>query len=192
MSGTTEFIPPRRWRATTAALLFALVLATDQATKVIVRAAVRAGFVARDLIPGVVELRFAANTGAAFSLGEGFGWAFVLLAVAVTCFCAWYLRRAPLISKLEVVGLALVAAGAVGNAVDRAVFGYVTDFIATQFIDFPIFNIADIGITCGAAIAFIGFVFSPANKVDATAELDRRDAEARERRAARRGRREGR
>ena len=136
-------------------------------------------------IPGVLRLQFVANTGAAFSMGEGMGWVFVALAAAVVAGMAAYLLRAPLCSKVEVAGLAMVAGGAVGNAIDRVVFGYVVDFLATEFIDFPVFNVADIGITCGVVIAFAGFMFlSPANKVDATAELDRRDAKSRARRGA--------
>ena len=181
-----EWIPSRAWRATVAAALFTAFLVLDQVTKVFVRTLVGHGFVAADFIPGILEFRFAANTGAAFSLGEGFGFIFVLLAIAVVIFTIVYLYRAPLVSKLEVIGLGMVAGGAVGNAIDRALFGFVTDFICTQFIDFPIFNVADIGITCGAIIAFLGFVISPANKVDATAELNRRDAEARARRTAKR------
>lgn len=181
-----EWIPSRAWRAAVAAALFTAFLVLDQVTKVFVRTLVRHGFVAADFIPGILEFRFAANTGAAFSLGEGFGFIFVLLAIAVVIFTIVYLYRAPLVSQLEVIGLGMVAGGAVGNAIDRALFGFVTDFICTQFIDFPIFNVADIGITCGAIIAFLGFVISPANKVDATAELNRRDAEARARRTAKR------
>lgn len=160
------FMPSRRWRAVVACLLFALFLVVDQVTKVAVRAAVRSGFIATDVIPGIIEFRFAVNIGAAFSLGEGFGLVFVLLALAVVVFTLVYLSRAPLVSKLEVIGLGMLAGGAVGNAIDRLVFGYVTDFIATQFISFPIFNVADIGITCGAVIAFIGFMISPANKAE--------------------------
>lgn len=185
----SEFVPTRAWRAVAALALFFAFLLADQVTKVFVRGLVAHGFVAAEFIPGVIEIRFAANTGAAFSLGEGFGFVFVLLAVAVVIFTVAYLARAPLISKLEAIGLGMVAGGAVGNAIDRALFGFVTDFLCTQFIDFPIFNVADIGITCGAAIAFIGFLLSPANRVDATEELARRDARARERRAARRERR---
>ena len=187
-----EWIPSRAWRAAVAAALFTAFLVLDQVTKVFVRTLVSHGFVAADFIPGILEFRFAANTGAAFSLGEGFGFIFVLLAIAVVIFTIVYLYRAPLVSKLEVIGLGMVAGGAVGNAIDRALFGFVTDFICTQFIDmfdlrvWPIFNVADIGITCGAIIAFLGFVISPANKVDATAELNRRDAEARARRTAKR------
>ena len=61
-------------------------------------------------------------------------------------------------SLLEMVGLALVFAGGVGNLVDRIVNGYVIDFITPLFIDFPTFNIADIGITCGIVCVIVAFI----------------------------------
>ena len=83
--------------------------------------------------------------------------------------------------------MGMVVGGAIGNAVDRVVYGFVVDFIATEFIDFPVFNIADIGITCGVIIAFAGYLFfSPAaREVDATAELDARDRAAQKRKSER-------
>lgn len=161
---TKPFVPERAWRAAVAGILFAAFLIVDQVTKVMMRDAVSAGFTSADFIPGILELRFAMNTGAAFSLGEGFGFVFVILALAVVVFTVVYLWRAPLVSRLEVVGLGMLAGGAVGNAIDRMLFGFVTDFFATTFISFPVFNVADIGITCGAVIAFVGFLLSPANR----------------------------
>ena len=182
------FAPPRSWRIAVAGAVFLAVVVLDQLSKLIVRALVSAhgGAWGAALIPGLVRFQFVANIGAAFSLGEGMGGLFVVLALAVTAFALYYLLRAPLMSRVEVVGLALVAGGAIGNAIDRALFGFVTDFIATEFIDFPVFNVADIGITVGVVVAFFAYLLlSPANKVDATAELNRRDAEDRARRAER-------
>lgn len=165
-----KLFPSLPWRLGVAGGMGLAFLVIDQVTKMLVRRAVAAGSFGVEVIPGVLGLEFVANRGAAFGMGEGMGWAFVLLAVAVTALFAAYLVRAPKVSRLEVIGMGMVAGGAVGNAIDRVVFGYVTDFFATRFIDFPVFNVADIGITCGVAIAFIGFVFfSPA-------ALEREDA----------------
>lgn len=137
-------------------------------------------------IPGVLSLCYTQNTGAAFSLGEGQGLLFVVFAAVVIVACIVYLVKTPKISILEATGMGMLMGGAVGNAFDRLVFGYVIDFLKTEFISFPIFNVADIGVTCGVALAFIGYLFlSPASReVDATEELNRRDAEARAKRAA--------
>ncbi len=189
---SNEMTPSRTWRFGVAAAVSAAFFALDQLTKMFVRANLPLNTSAGEIIPGVLRLLHVQNVGAAFSLGEGMGSAFVLLAVAVVAATVWYLWKTPMLSRVETVGLAMVAGGAVGNALDRLLFGYVTDFFACEFIDFPVFNVADIGITVGVVVAFIGFMFlSPANKVDATVELNRRDAERRARRDARKGGRKG-
>ncbi|MDO4437064.1 MAG: signal peptidase II [Coriobacteriaceae bacterium] len=142
-----------------------LVLTLDVLTKFIVKGTLAVTGQSVPVLPGVLSFRYVENVGAAFSMGEGFGTLFALLACAVTIGIAVYLRKAPEVSKLEVLGLGLMAGGAIGNAIDRVALGFVVDFIATDFIDFPVFNVADIGITVGVALAFIGFMFlSPAAK----------------------------
>lgn len=165
----TPCVPSTFRRAVAAAAMFVLFLVVDQITKAVVRSSLITGVVIPG-IPGIFEFRFAANTGAAFSLGEGYGFVFIALAVAVVVFTVVYLVRAPRVSWLEVIGLGMLAGGAAGNAIDRLLLGFVTDFIATIFIDFPVFNVADIGITCGAVIAFIGFAFSPVHAVPEDAD----------------------
>ena len=170
---------------------FPLSLVLDQITKAVVRNALALGVPGPELIPGVIRLLYVQNVGSQrFLLVRA--WAeLVLLALAVIAATVWYLWKTPLLSHLEVVGLAMVVGGAVGNAIDRLTCGYVVDFFATEFIDLPVFNVADIGITAGVVLAFIGFTFfSPANKVDATEELNRRDAQARAKREAKRAARQ--
>ena len=57
------------------------------------------------------------------------------------------------------ISMVLLLSGAVGNLIDRAVRGFVVDFFYFSLIDFPIFNVADIYVTCGAALFFIVFIF---------------------------------
>lgn len=171
--GAKTFAPSRAWRVAVALGLAVVFLALDQVTKVIARHAFMTGALPVTVIPGILEFDFVANTGVSFGLASGFGYAFVALAVVVVCAVAVYLWRAPALSRLEVIGLGMLAGGAIGNAYDRAVFGFVTDFIATVFIDFPVFNVADIGITVGVALALIGFMFlSPASKASEKASQD--------------------
>ncbi len=179
--------PPLRWRLSVAGGVALVVLLVDQLTKLAVRAVGDALHVT--VIPGVIDFMFVCNIGAAFSMGEGHGIAFAVLALAVII--AVYLVRAPQLAHLEVVGMAMVAGGAIGNAIDRLAFGFVTDFIATTFIDFPVFNVADIGITVGVVLALFGYMFlSPAaREVDATAELNARDEARAKRKAKQRGER---
>lgn len=169
-------LPSLGWRLAVWGVLGATVLGIDQVAKAAVRAAVASGWFSTTVIPGVLDFTFVRNFGAAFGIGQGMGFVSVIIAVLVVGFSAAYLARAPYLAKLEVVGLGLVLGGAVGNAVDRIVHGYVTDFIAATFIDFPVFNVADIGIVVGVILAFVGFAFfSPATKMERE-EAERRRA----------------
>lgn len=171
-SKSEGYAPSRRWRLLAAGLAALLFVVLDRVTKLLVQAHLSPRPFSGDsfeapFIPGVVRLYYVENRGAAFSLGEGSGWLFVLVALLVTVAAVVYLRRAPLVSRVEVIGLGMVVGGGIGNAIDRMCFGYVVDFLATEFIDFPVFNVADIGITCGVVIAFLGFMFlSPANALE--------------------------
>lgn len=95
------------------------------------------------------------NRGAAFSMLSG---RLGLLSIISILFCIgvvvyWFVKKPK--DKLLCASLAMMAAGALGNAVDRVMYGYVVDFIKTEFMDFPVFNIADIAITLGAALIVI-------------------------------------
>lgn len=108
-------------------------------------------------ILGLVRFHLVHNTGAAWGM---FGDSTLLLGVMSLLVCAalvaYLFVLSPRASKLEIVGVALVVAGGLGNALDRFLLGYVVDFIEPVFIDFPVFNIADIGVTCGFVLFIIG------------------------------------
>ncbi len=106
------------------------------------------------------------NTGAAFSFLAGAGgwqrWFFVVLASVISAVIAGWLWR--IRSEGPVVlmaGLAFVLGGAIGNLIDRARLGYVTDFIQVWFGNwaFPSFNVADSAISVGAALLIIDALF---------------------------------
>ncbi len=111
------------------------------------------------------HFRLVHNTGMAWGM---FGDSTFFLAIFSCVVCAlvlvvwlmWsrWLGRNP--SILETLGLALLFAGGVGNAIDRFTQGYVVDFIEFTFIDFPVFNIADIGVTCGFVLVFVGYLLA--------------------------------
>lgn len=111
------------------------------------------------IIPGLFDFVYVKNTGAAFSiLSENTG----ILSIVSIIFCVgvliyWYKKRPA--STLLKASLCLLFAGALGNAIDRIFRGFVVDFISTAFMDFPVFNIADIAITFGAALLVIYFIF---------------------------------
>lgn len=130
-----------------------LLVLADQGAKILATDALKgnAPFV---LIPGVLQLQYLENRGAAFGMfqnNQGFFAVFACVALAVLCF--YYLRipreasgRGRSYLPLRLCFL-FVAAGAAGNLIDRVALGYVRDFIYFVLIDFPIFNVADIYVT---------------------------------------------
>jgi len=114
----------------------------------------------RPLIQGFLHLTYLENTGAAFGLMAGFGGAQFVLSVVKVIFmllAVVYFTKLPYESRFAFVRIPLVMiiAGGIGNLIDRVRLGFVVDMLAFRFIDFPVFNIADIYVTVGAFL----FVF---------------------------------
>lgn len=125
------------------------------------------------LLPSLNLLR-AENTGAAFSFLSGASgwqrWFFIALAVTVSVFLLAWLRRLSAGQQLQAVALAMILGGALGNLYDRALYGYVVDFIDVYYQDwhFPIFNIADSAITVGAVLLILDALLHSGSKPDTT------------------------
>lgn len=149
-------LPTRRWVLVAFVVLVVAIVALDQATKAAARAWLSAGD-GVTLVPGVVELTLVRNVGAAFGVLGGHIGAFVACAAVVVAVCIAWLALARGHTRFETVALGMVCAGAIGNVIDRLALGYVTDMIRPLFIDFPVFNVADIAITCGFVL-FLGAV----------------------------------
>lgn len=130
----------------------ALVL--DQLTKFLAKTALTPG-VAQPFIPAVMDLYLVNNRGAAFSLGEGLGLVYVLFALVVLVGTGIYVYKNASTSGAIALVLGAFAGGGAGNALDRILHGSVTDFLATTFIDFPIFNVADMCITVSCAVLLV-------------------------------------
>lgn len=130
-------------------LIFAFVwVALDQGVKFLVRAAIPL-HTTQTFIPGLFDLTYVRNTGAAFSILRSQTWLLTVLSgIAVVVLLVLLLRRS-LPSKLGMLSLSLLLAGAAGNFIDRLAFGYVTDMFQTTFMNFPVFNVADIGVVLG-------------------------------------------
>ena len=112
------------------------------------------------LLPGFLQLTYVQNTGAAFSMLEGQQWLFVLIFVALTAGIIWtYSKKVFPFSKFEWFCIAAVYGGGLGNMIDRVRLGYVVDMIETQFISFPVFNVADCFITCGCILLMLSLIF---------------------------------
>ena len=107
-------------------------------------------------IPGLLQLTYVRNTGAAFSSFEGQQWLFALVFAVFTGGILYeYFKKPMPFTKLERWCIAAIYAGGLGNMIDRVRLGYVVDMIETTFIEFPVFNVADCFITCGCILLMI-------------------------------------
>lgn len=104
----------------------------------------------KEFLFGLFQLRYAENTGAAFSSFSDNKFMLLILSGGLLLAVLFVLLTKKLDSKFVNVSLVLVCAGGLGNLIDRALNGYVVDFIEPLFIKFAVFNFADICITVGA------------------------------------------
>ena len=106
------------------------------------------------LWPGVVQLRYAENTGAAFSLFAGGGWLLIAVTAVLLVLLAGYLTvRRP--RGCMAWGMGLILAGGASNFYDRVAFGYVVDFVEPAFVRFAVFNLADVWVCAGVLLVAI-------------------------------------
>lgn len=125
-------------------------------------------------IPGIIDFTVMHNTGGAWGM-LGDATPFLAIISAVVCIAGFvYIAANPKASILATVGISLVVAGGFGNLWDRIELGYVIDFIAAAFIDFPIFNVADIGVTCGVVLfilsLFLDYSCAPSDDQSSVAQ----------------------
>ena len=137
----------------------ALVVGIDQLTKYLVTVYMDPNEVIT-VIPHVINFnRIPPNTGAAFGIFQGQTWFLITVTCFVMIICVAMLIKKTFDSKCMFWALCLVLSGGIGNLIDR-VFrgGNVVDFLEFGFIDFPVFNIADIAVCIGAALICLYFV----------------------------------
>ena len=140
-------------------LFAAFAVAADQLSKYLVLANIPL-FGQVDVLPGVVSLTYVRNDGAAFSSFQGQQWLFAVIFVLFTVAVVWeYTKKFWPFTKFERWCIAAIYAGGLGNMIDRVRFGYVVDMIQTEFMDFPVFNVADCFITCGCIALIFHLVF---------------------------------
>ena len=133
-------------------LFSAGVVALDQYTKYLTVANIALhGDV--PFMPGFLGFTFVKNTGAAFSSFEGQQWLFALIFVLFTGAIVWEYFKKPMPFKtFERFCIAAIYGGGLGNMIDRIRLGYVVDMIETEFMEFPVFNVADCFICCGCVL----------------------------------------
>lgn len=112
------------------------------------------------LIPGVLGLRYAENTGMAFSMFAGKSWLLGLCSLGLLVLAWLFLRRYAL-GKVAGSAAMLMLGGAVGNLIDRFLHGYVVDMFEVLLFRFAIFNVADVALTLGAVLLGITILWMP-------------------------------
>ena len=133
-----------------------LVIALDQFTKYLVRANMQPG----DRIPVIgnwMSIYYVQNTGTAFSLFRDNRFVTIFLTTALIIFCIIFIvKEAREGQRLIPVLFTFVAAGGISNMIDRFTLGFVTDMISCG--SFAVFNVADIGVTCGCILTMIALI----------------------------------
>ena len=141
-------------------LLFSgAIVAADQITKYLTVANI-ALYEDVPFIPGLLQLTYVQNTGAAFSSFEGQQWLFAVIFLVLTALIFWeYFKKPMPFSKFDRWCIAAIYGGGLGNMIDRVRLGYVVDMLETKFMVFPVFNVADCFITCGCIALMISLIF---------------------------------
>ncbi|SEK39247.1 signal peptidase II Aspartic peptidase. MEROPS family A08 [Carnobacterium iners] len=138
-------------------ILALLIIGIDQFTKYLTVANIDLYEVV-EVFPSLLSWMYIQNTGAAWSILEGQMWFFYIVTAIVVVIVVYYLQKYGRQSRLLSLALSLVLAGAIGNVIDRIRLGYVVDMIRLEFIDFPIFNVADMALSVGVGLMIL-YVF---------------------------------
>lgn len=144
----------------TSILFVILLVVLDQASKIYLTLVNKTSPIDLEVIRGFFRITYTCNDGAAFSILKGKRVFFIIMTIIVVFFIVYYLLKNK-VYWVEKYSLLLIISGAVGNLIDRIMYGYVIDFL--DFIifgyDFPVFNIADSFITIGAIGLIISILF---------------------------------
>ena len=140
------------------AVLVAALVGVDQLVKYLVVQNIPLGEHV-PFLPHILDLTYVQNTGAAFSILSDHTWVLTLISAVVSVVIAAALLRGVIRHPFGVTSLTMVLAGAVGNLIDRALFGFVTDMFDLQFMTFAVFNVADICVVCGGIAFCVYFLF---------------------------------
>ena len=147
----------------------ALVIVIDQATKRVVDTTMQL-YQSIDLIP-CFQLTYLRNQGAAFSFLSGAGgwqrWFFIGLAIIASVFICFWLKKLDRNQRWEAIAWSLVLGGALGNLIDRILYGYVIDFLDVYVGEWhwPAFNVADSAITVGVVMLLLDSFKPPPRKL---------------------------
>lgn len=146
-----------------------ILVLLDQATKLLALTKLKpVGNIT--VIPGFFDFTFVENRGAAFGILNGKRFFFIILTIIIVLVIIYEMKKMPVNKEYNKLRWAftLIISGAIGNLIDRIIRGYVVDFFEFTFIDYPVFNVADIFVVFGALfMAFLViFVIKEEKKED--------------------------
>jgi signal peptidase II len=143
-------------------LLWIIIIAAsvilDQITKMLVVNGM-ALYESIPLIKNVLSFTYIHNYGAAWGMLSDHRWVFIVVTALAIIVMPIFLYKYRNLHWMFGLSLSLIIGGAIGNMIDRVFLGYVVDFIQATFIDFPVFNVADICVVCGAIMMFVYVAF---------------------------------
>lgn len=146
-----------------AIICIVIMVVLDQVTKMLAITGLK-GRQSVDVIPHILSFTYLENEGAAWGILKNQQIIFIIISVVLLVCIAFYYNKLPYNKHYRPlrITLSVLCAGAVGNMIDRVSRKYVVDFIQTDFIEFPVFNVADIYVTCSIIMLLIlvFFVYS--------------------------------
>ena len=140
------------------AVLVAALVALDQLVKYLVVQQIPLGEHV-PFLPHLLDLTYVENTGAAFSMFSQHTWVLTLISLVLSVVLAVGVFKPLFRHPFGRTALALLLAGAVGNLIDRALQGYVVDMFHVLFMEFAVFNVADICVVVGGFAAVVYYLF---------------------------------
>ena len=137
-----------------------LLVIIDQLTKMLAITYLKP-ITTQNFLDGVVNFTYVENTGVAFGMFKDMHYLIVPITIVVTCICLYFMLKAKKenYSKLSYV-FGVISAGAIGNILDKIFRGFVVDFIEFDFVQFPVFNFADICVSLGAVAFAVLIIFT--------------------------------
>ena len=117
------------------------------------------------IIQNVFHLTYCENTGAAFSMLSGARIFFIVITAVFIALLIWLIYSGRVQNVGAAYTMAIISAGGIGNLIDRVLNGYVVDMFDFRLINFAIFNVADIAVTCGAVAFLIIYIVKKGNVI---------------------------
>jgi len=136
-------------------LLSIFIILCDQFTKYIIKIN-HTSLIKNDLL--FFSIDYVKNYGAAFNILSGSRILLSTVSAIITLFLIYFILYKKNLTNFDLLSYSFILAGTIGNGIDRITSGYVIDFINLNFIDFPVFNIADISINIGFVFIIYGLI----------------------------------